>query len=101
VDAGGNRCLGTAQVGHQCHHGKPGQRQGVPHHVGNIGHLRQQPGRHKGANFNFTQAGTRKGIQPGHLVRGGHGGLDALQPVARAHFTDQNCIHWVEYSLFC
>ena len=90
VHAGAQRGLGAAQVGHQGHHRHAGVRECMAHHLGGVGHLRQQLGRHEGADLDLAQAGGHQRVDPAHLSRGGHGGLDRLQAVAGADFADQD-----------
>jgi hypothetical protein len=83
----------TLEVGHQRHHSYAGVLQGVFDDLGTVCHLRQQFGRHEGANLNLAQAGGHQGVDPFELVSGGHGGLDGLQSIAGANFRDQDIWH--------
>ena len=47
-------------------------------------------GGHEGADLDLAQASGHQRIDPAQLVRGGHGGGDGLQPVARADFADED-----------
>ena len=60
------------------------------HDLGGIGHLRQQLGRDKGANFDFLHAGGDEGVDPGAFIDAWHGGSYGLQAVAWANLADQN-----------
>ena len=92
VHAGRERRLGAAQVGHQRHHRQAGQGARVAHQLGRVGQLRQQLGRHEGADLDLAQAGGVQRVDPGQLVRGGHGARHALQAVARADLADVHAV---------
>ncbi|MCY1365999.1 hypothetical protein D9M69_528750 [compost metagenome] len=94
VHARGQRRLGATPIGHQGHHGEAGVRSGegerVPHHLGHVGHLRQQLRWHEGADLDLAQAGGSQRGYPAAFVDRGHGGADRLQAVARADLADQH-----------
>jgi hypothetical protein len=83
-----NGPLGTFQIGHQHAGLQPGQRQRVGQHLGGVGQLGQQAGGHKRAHLDLTLPGSVCGTYPFALSRCGQNGLDALQAIAKAHFTD-------------
>ena len=93
VDAGVEGRLRATQIGHEHHHGQARQGEGVTHHLGGVGQLREQTSRHEGADFDFPQATGMQLGQPCLLVVQGHGGLDTLQPVSRADFADEDRVH--------
>jgi hypothetical protein len=78
----------AAQVGHQRQHRQPRQAARVAHHLGLIGHLRQQSRRDEAATLDLAQAGGVQCVDPVALVRGGHRALGALQAVARTDLAD-------------
>ncbi|MPN49141.1 hypothetical protein SDC9_196754 [bioreactor metagenome] len=84
--------LRAAQIGHQRHHRQTGVGEGVSHHGGGVGHLRQQLGRDEGAHLDLLQPGSGQRVDPSQLVCRGHGAVHGLQSVARADFADQNVI---------
>ena len=91
VHAGGERRLGTAQVRHQRHHGE----------ARHASARARRPRRHRpsaAAAWRGTNEPTSisrrpaacERVDPAQLARGRHRALDALQPVARADFADQD-----------
>ncbi len=90
VRAGLDRIFGALEIGHQRGHRQARQGAGIRHNFGGISQLWQQFGRHERAHLDFRHAGLGFGLDPGFLGLGRHDGLDALQAVARADFTDQN-----------
>ena len=90
VHPGAQGAFGAAGIGHQRHDGQAGVLERVANDFGRVGHLRQQPGRHERAHFDFAQAAGDQRVDPAQFLRRGHGGLHRLQAVARADFADQD-----------
>ena len=90
LSAGFQGRFSAFSVGHQGHDRHVGVLEGVLNNFGGIGHLRQQMHGHKRSHLNFLQTRGHQGVKPPQFVGGGHGLLDRLQAVARAHFTDQD-----------
>ena len=90
VRAGGDRVLRAAKVRRKGEHREAGNPHRLAHHLGRIGHLRQELRRDEGSHLDLAQARRRQGPDPAVLRFRGHRALDALQPVARADFADQD-----------
>ena len=78
------------EVGPTYYFAPPRVFEGMLHHCGGIGHLRQQPWGNEGANLDFPDAGLDQRVNPAAFVSGGHDSLDRLQAIAWADFTDQD-----------
>ena len=90
VRAGGDRPFHALEVRRQGGDVQPRDGHGVTHELLAVGHLRQQFGRHEGADFDFGHACGGLGPDPGLLGLGGHDHVEALQAVARPHLAYEN-----------
>jgi hypothetical protein len=85
VGAARQRPLCPSQVGHQHRGEEAWQGLGEGQHFFGVGQLRQQAGRHEGADLDLALAGRMGLAQPVELVRGRQHHGDALQAIAQPH----------------
>ncbi|MNP18179.1 hypothetical protein D3C76_1106450 [compost metagenome] len=83
-------CLRALEVGHQSGDIQVGQGESVRNDLSRISHLRHQFRGYEGAHLDFPQPGLCQRCYPLKLELSRHGGLDALQAVARPHFAHQD-----------
>ena len=73
-----DRQRGVLEIGCQREHVQSGNLPRMLHDFGGVGHLRQQLGRYKRADFNFPQARRRQRLDPAMFRLRGHDGFDTL-----------------------
>jgi hypothetical protein len=76
--------LGAFEVGHQHRRFQPRQCLRELEHLSGVGELRQQTGRHEGADFDLALSGVVGIANPFDLLRRGQHPGDALQAVAQS-----------------
>ena len=93
----------TTRIGHQHRDGQAGDGAGVGDDLRRIRQLRQQLGGDETAHLYLPHAGRRLGGDPCLLGVQRHDRVDALQPVARSHFADQDIdvCHGAAFRLSC